>query len=148
VLTFFNLFLQNMLCHGSLLLHLKLNSLNYYSSKAFCTIRSYQTPLTLATATRLPLSQMLSAPDQVLFQKKLTNFRKLLFIYNKSMKNGYYRSKKPKLFYLYNNIKKARRSLVFFIVYINSWNICLSIFLSKFFFSHQLFGFVNFVQLS
>ena len=43
---------------------------------------------------------MLLAPDQVLFQKKLTNFQKLLFIYNKSLKNGYYRSKKHKFFYL------------------------------------------------
>jgi hypothetical protein len=59
-------------------------------------------PLTLARKTgptRLTLSQMLSAPDQVLFQKKLTNFQKLLFIYTKSIKNGYHRSKKPKLFY-------------------------------------------------
>jgi hypothetical protein len=96
--------------HGSLFLHLKLNSLNYCSRKAFCTIRSYQTTRTLATPTRLPLSKMLSAPGQVLFQKKLTNFQKLLFIYNKSMKNGYYRSKKPKLFYFiqYNRFGDAQ----------------------------------------
>jgi hypothetical protein len=39
----------------------------------------------------------------VLIQKKLTNFQRLLFIYNKSPKNGYYRSKKQKLFYLSEN---------------------------------------------
>ena len=75
MLTFFYLFLKNMLCHGSLFLHLKLNLLNYHSRKPLCTIRSYQITLTLAIPTRLPLSQMLSAPDQVLFQKKLTNFQ-------------------------------------------------------------------------
>jgi hypothetical protein len=83
-----------------------LNLLNYYSKKAFCSIRSYQTTLTLARRTgptTLTLSQMVSAPDQVLFQKKLTNFQKLLFIYNKSMKNGYYRLKKAKMFYLIKN---------------------------------------------
>ena len=101
--------LENMLCHRSLFLHLKLNSLNYYLRKAFCTIRSYQTILTLARRTgltRLTLSQMLSAPHQVLFQRKLTNFQKLLFIYTKSIKIGYYRSKKAKMFYLtrYKNL--------------------------------------------
>ena len=110
MLTFFYLYLKNMSCHRSLFLHLKLNSLNYYSRKVFCMIRSYQTTLTLARRTgptRLPLSQMLSAPDHVLFQRKLTNFQKLLFIYTKSIKNGYYRSKKSKMFYLSQYIKKT-----------------------------------------
>jgi hypothetical protein len=67
-------------------------------------IRSYKTTLTREDRpTTQTLSQMLSAPDQVLFQKKLTNFQRLLIIYNKSMKNGYYRSKKHKLFYLVND---------------------------------------------
>ena len=48
---FFYLYLINMLCHKSLFLHLKLNLLNHYSRKAFCTIRTYQITLTLARKT-------------------------------------------------------------------------------------------------
>jgi hypothetical protein len=66
-------------------------------------IRSYQITLTFARTTgptRLPLSKTLSPPDNVLYQRELTNFQKLLYIYTKSIKIGYIQSKKLKMFYL------------------------------------------------
>jgi hypothetical protein len=59
---------------------------------------------------------MLSAPDQVLFQRKQTNFQKLFCIYTESIKNGHFRSKKAKMFYLWEKFQmtcKTFKSLLF-----------------------------------